>query len=210
MMACCSKGDIEQGNCFLSTLRNAFKSIYWRTRRTFWKPKCCGSSLTEELSTVHQSSTINATTTNTNAISLVTPNHLPLNDKFPKDINDNVTVITLEGSRHDCIFEQCPSHQGSSLKDDVKVSPIGISGKHSLKCKSTTVGIKSKNATIIRPIDLWRQDQMTISSGRYTLEPIFATKYTLKQMLGEGSFGFVWVAERVRDQREVSKSQLNH
>lgn len=56
----------------------------------------------------------------------------------------------------------------------------------------------------VKPADLWKHDQALMLQDRYSLDAAFAQKYRLKQLLGEGSFGFVWVAERRRDHREVA------
>lgn len=80
--------------------------------------------------------------------------------------------------------------------DDVQLSPI---------VDATTKNpseVKSK-APSINPADLWIRDQSRMLEGKYPHPAPFRATYTLKQMLGEGSFGFVWVAERLSDSKEV-------
>lgn len=50
----------------------------------------------------------------------------------------------------------------------------------------------------------WKKDQEAIAEHRFILHPIFASRYRLLASIGEGSFGFVWRAERIADSQGVA------
>ena len=60
-----------------------------------------------------------------------------------------------------------------------------------------------KPPAILKPADTWKHEQLQMLQGRYDFDPLFTIRYKLKQIIGEGSFGFVWIAERKNDQQEV-------
>jgi serine/threonine protein kinase len=91
-------------------------------------------------------------------------------------------------------FNGTEHSQRKSIKADVSFTPIDLS-------KDPKSGKLSPPA---KPTELWKAEQTTMLQGKYDLNKSFSTKYRLKQLLGEGSFGFVWVAERLRDHHEVA------
>lgn len=113
--------------------------------------------------------------------SMATPNHVPFHGA---DLAS---------------FHLCPQPRSKKTKtplmsqDDVSLAPITLSASE-----------KSVVTTTLRPTDQWRHDQALMMRDKYCLAAGFGTKYRLKQLLGEGSFGFVWVAERLRDHHEVA------
>lgn len=58
------------------------------------------------------------------------------------------------------------------------------------------------------PNESWKEDiKLMLQEGAYSIfkqVPIFTGKYKLKSSIGQGSFGFVLKAERIRDGREVA------
>lgn len=68
--------------------------------------------------------------------------------------------------------------------------------------KKDSVGML-KNTAADEPGRL-QQDQMLMLMGQYKFIPAFASRYRLKQLLGEGSYGTVWVGEERRSGTEVA------
>lgn len=110
--------------------------------------------------------------------SLATPNHGPCSGPQPAS-------LSLKWSKK--------TKMSQTSRDDVSLAPITLSASE-----------KSVSASSLKPAELWRQDQSLMMQSRYLLDGGFAAKYKLKQLLGEGSFGFVWVAERLRDHQDVA------
>lgn len=125
------------------------------------------------ITTVVMTSTITTTTTTT---AVVTPNHVPCPE------GDAIAISTI--SKWQRIL-------GRS-KEEIPFSAVSMANEQ-----------KPSKSPPLKPAELWKIDQTLMLHGRYKLNEEFANKYHLKQLLGEGSFGFVWVADRISDHEEV-------
>lgn len=138
---------------------------------------------------------------------LSTPNYVPFNDLDSTTVDQDLRIAQKKQASkwHGSLFSVFRTEEGTGKgagaesKDEIQLSPIKASPPGQSKSSETT----TTKAAVLRPADLWRHDQHLMLQGRYQLDASFNCKYQLKQLLGEGSFGFVWVAERIRDQKEV-------
>jgi hypothetical protein len=172
-MVCCQ----EDSDFYFMTnqFTKAIDSLTRKLRNLFQRRK---ESSTE--STAKSTAELTAETTPVPTSVLATPNHIPFHGEDPAQ------------------FQHPPAPSkwskflaSSKSKDEIPLSTI------------STVGSKTPTPKPAKPSDLWKHDQNRMLQGRYDFDSGFSTKYKLKQLLGEGSFGFVWVAEHLEDQVEV-------
>lgn len=119
--------------------------------------------------------------------SITTPHHVP----FHGADYTGFGTVGSEGLKWQRLFK-------TDKDDDVELQIIDTNS-----AKAVITSDVKKSTSVLRPADLWKNDQARMLQGKYNFDPSFSMRYRLKQLLGEGSFGFVCVAERVRDQKEV-------
>lgn len=85
------------------------------------------------------------------------------------------------------------------LGDDVSMSPIIQE-----PAEPTKKQILEQKGFQKLAVDQWRRAQEKMAEGSFAFPPGFREKYQLIQVIGEGSFGFVMAARRLKDGREVA------
>lgn len=91
--------------------------------------------------------------------------------------------------------QQQPEEQIVRSLEDIPRNQLGIN-----ITKSASAGEPSSN-------DSWKDDAQLMLNGSYSrfkMVPIFKQKYNLISLIGQGSFGFVLKAERLRDFKQVA------
>lgn len=143
-------------------------------------------------------------------ISIATPNHFPFHGLDMACFNSPHVMTSSEKTWRGILQRsQMPAHRPSEVElRDIHPTSDTVpptKGKGAVSTSTRAIGAAS-TSTVDKPRELWRKDEAMMAQGRYAFDPQFAAKYKMKQLLGEGSFGFVWVAERQRDGLEVKNA----
>lgn len=102
-----------------------------------------------------------------------------------------------------------PALFGAPPTDDVLMAPIKSQWESSIavakpECKPGTPPGQAASGFQKLTTEHWSRDQQRMFEGTFVFPPGFEQKYRLAEVIGEGSFGFVWAAERTRDGKEVA------
>lgn len=102
-------------------------------------------------------------------------------------------------------FDQMKTCYEYQFSADDDIPRKQLLDENKLKEKSLSL---SKDELSPMPNEPWKEDANIMlkegSYSRFKNVPIFISKYKLKSSIGQGSFGFVLKAERLRDGREVA------
>lgn len=109
-----------------------------------------------------------------------------------------------------------PNHLASQLEafDEVHLTPINganVTSKPAstqpVKSPSAAAGLQRQEAAAEswKQSERWKEDELKMLNKIYIFCPEFSKKYRLKQLIGEGSFGFAWIAKRLSDHVEVAQ-----
>lgn len=129
-----------------------------------------------------------------------------------KRVFGEVFGTTTKGSKPKPLQQTIPVQfkTGRGLSEDISMSPIksqaDIHPKLPTKKISqlpAAVGVAAGNFQKLA-IEQWRRDQERMFGGTFAFPSGFLAKYHLLQVIGEGSFGFVMVARRHKDGKEVA------
>lgn len=124
------------------------------------------------------------------------------NEKWYKRILKRITGWFKKKMIRRRTFDQMKTFKFAFSADDIPRQPLEDENKIIEKSSLSTVELS--------PIENepWKEDaQLMLQEGgysRFKLVPIFMGKYKLKSSIGQGSFGFVLKAERLRDGRDVA------
>ncbi len=97
------------------------------------------------------------------------------------------------------IQQTIPEQFGPAVSGSEEINLVPIKSSQDAVKKDDVAGQFQKLS-----LDKWRQDQDRMVDGTFPFPSGFTDKYKITSLIGEGSFGFVVEAERLRDGRMVA------
>jgi len=105
-----------------------------------------------------------------------------LKDESKADLNEQQQKTSVATPNHSL------ANDGAFEAISLRQSSLPMQAISSVPSIANSIKKVQKNTAV------WKRDQQAMASGQYAFSAGFSAKYRLKELLGEGSFGFVFVA----------------